>query len=73
MSSRLEESTVENGFMKCLKYFVVSSLAMILVHYLIPYTVLHHVRDFSLFMYWALLVLAWIVITSIIIEKWWFK
>ncbi len=73
MNSKLEGSTVGKGFMKHLKYFVISSLAMVLVHYLIPYTVLHHVRDFSLFMYWALLVLVWIVITSIIIEKWWFK
>lgn len=59
--------------MRRLKYFIMVSLIMIVMHYLVPYTILLNATNFALFAYWVLLVLFWIVVTSIIVERWWFK
>ncbi len=72
MSSEHKDA-VKRAPMRHIRYFIMVSLIMIVIHYLVPYTILLNATNFALFAYWALLVLFWIIVTSIIVERWWFK
>ena len=49
-------------------YFV-ALLTVLVLHYVIPFTVLKEARGFELFTYWTTLVALWALITGIYIEK----
>ena len=41
----------------------------LLLHYVIPFTILRECNGFELYTYWLLLAIAWLVVTGIYIEK----
>ncbi|HDN76198.1 MAG TPA: hypothetical protein ENG05_03615 [Acidilobales archaeon] len=61
------------GLTRDVVIYIVISICLILSHYVIPYTILKGPRGFTLFLFWSLLVLAWIVTTIVFVERRWFK
>jgi len=55
------------------KYVIYAALALavLVVHYVVPYTALRNSADFTLYTFWTLLSAAWIAATIVFIERWW--
>jgi len=51
--------------------YLIIGLVILVIHYLIPYTVLKEAPDMSLYMFWALLATLRVVATSLFIELRW--
>lgn len=51
--------------------YAISTIVVLVLHYVIPYTILRGGLGLCLYWFWALLSLAWIVITIAFVEKAW--
>lgn len=51
--------------------YAVLGIIMLLLHYIIPYTILKDARGLELYTFWSILVLIWIIVTILFIEKRW--
>lgn len=61
------------GGSKWLRIYAIFGTLMLLLLYIIPYIALRSVKGFTLYGFWSFLVLAWIIITIVFIEKRWGK
>jgi len=53
-----------------LRHYIVAGILVILLMYVIPYAFLQRVKDVSLFTYWAVLSLTWIIVSIIYLYRW---
>jgi len=42
---------------------------VLLLHYIVPFTLLRECSGFELYTYWLLLAIAWIIVTGVYMEK----
>jgi hypothetical protein len=52
------------------RYYVGAGIFVISLMYVIPYAILQKVKDTSLFTYWTILSLIWIIVSIIYLYKW---
>ncbi|QOR94221.1 hypothetical protein IMZ38_06260 [Thermosphaera chiliense] len=53
-----------------LRHYIVAGILVILLMYVVPYAFLQGVKDVSLFTYWAVLSLTWIIVSVIYLYRW---
>lgn len=58
---------------RALKAYVVASLAVLALHYLVPYTVLHGAEGFTLYAFWSILAATWVVATVVFVSWGWLE
>ena len=51
--------------------YAVLALVILLIHYAIPYTILRNVTGFTLYAFWTLLSLVWVVVTLVFVGRGW--
>ncbi|ADG90530.1 hypothetical protein [Thermosphaera aggregans] len=52
------------------RHYIGAGIFLILLMYVIPYAILQKVKDASLFTYWTILSLIWIIVSIIYLYKW---
>jgi hypothetical protein len=52
------------------RHYVGAGIFVILLMYVIPYAILQKVKDASLFTYWTILSLIWIIVSIIYLYRW---
>ncbi|MEM0453160.1 MAG: hypothetical protein QXO98_00675 [Sulfolobales archaeon] len=56
--------------MGLVRIYVILFIVLMLVFYLVPYTLYVSAKGFTLFAYWALLTLMWIIMTLLYLRRW---
>lgn len=54
-----------------LRGYLALAVVVLVLHYLVPYTVLHEPRGLALATYWTLLSLIWVVVTLYYMRRRW--
>ena len=50
--------------------YLITGFGVVLAHYVIPYGLLRNAAGFTLYVFWSLLVLGWLIITLGYLRRW---